>query len=385
MILRVSVNPELFLWALERLGKDAERRNIYKKFKNLSEWIEGKSQPTFKQLEDFSKATYVPTGYFFLKTPPKEDTPIPDFRTMRKSETARLSPNLLDTIYLCQQRQGWYHDFIRSTYGEKLDFVGSININSPIKESAKKIRHYFGLVDGNLNFRTWEEHLSFFIEKVREQGVLVMINSIVGSNTHRKLDVDEFRGFALSDDFAPLIFINGADAKSAQIFTLAHELAHIGLGKSALSNTSLILNSSNRIEAWCNKVAAELFVPIDYFKKENVGDNPLESVPRLTKKYKVSSLVILRRLFDAKFIRKNDFEVAYKEELEKIKIRPKGKKGGGDFYRTIKSRIGKTFAQDVIISTLEGQTPFTDALDLLGVKKINTFDKMAKDLKISKA
>ena len=193
-----------------------------------------------------------------MEKPPKEDLPIPDFRTIKNVEISRPSPHLLDTIYQCQQRQTWYRDLILSGDGEKLKFVGSINQSMPVPQAAKILRNYFGLDqenDDSHRTSTREGYLKSFIEKARKQGVLVMVNSIVGSNTHRKLDVNEFRGFAISDELAPLIFINGADSKSAQMFTLAHELAHLGLGKSALSNSDLISNISNSTEVWCNKVA----------------------------------------------------------------------------------------------------------------------------------
>ena len=206
---------------------------------------------------------------------------------------------------------------------------------------------------------------------------MVMVNSIVGSNTHRKLDVNEFRGFALSDDFAPLIFINGADSKSAQMFTLAHELAHISLGKSALSNADLFSRPSDSVEVWCNKVAAEFLVPLKSIRQEDVGDRPLEVVSNLTRSYKVSSLVIIRRLRDAGYLDAKQFEAAYERELRRLKRLSK-KGGGGNFYRTMEARVGKRFAQDVVISALGGQTSFTDALHLLGVKKMETFDKIAK-------
>ena len=381
MTLRVDVKPEFFTWAMERSGKS--RSQLHKRFKKLPQWTKGDEKPTLKQLESFAKATYAPLGYFFLDQPPEEKLPIPDFRTMRNVEIPRPSLNLLDTVHLCQQRQDWYHDLIRFMGEEKLDFVGRLNRRESIEKTAKRMNDHFEFwPEKNQRIRTWKECLKTFIDKVRKKGIMVMANSIVGSNSHRKLDVNEFRGFALSDDFAPLIFINTADSKSAQMFTLAHELAHIGLGKSALSNPDMLTNPSNHTEAWCNKVAAEFLVPLMSIKKEDMGDNPLQEVPRLTQRYKVSSLVIIRRLLDAERITRDEFERAYKREFRKFK-KP-SVQGGGDFYKTMEARIGNRFAQDVINAALGGLTSFTDALHLLGIKKMKTFDKIANKSEKSK-
>ena len=375
MALSVSIKPDFFTWAIRRSGK--EMRQLRKKFKKLPEWTEGTGQPTLRQLEEFAKATFVPIGYFFLNKPPDEAIPISDFRTMKNVEISHPSPNLLDTIYLCQQRQYWYHNFVRSEYGEKVSFVGSLDRKESIEKTAENMRSYFKIdLEENKKIRTWEEYLKLFVNKVRERGVMVMISGIVRSNTRRKLDTNEFRGFALSEDFAPLIFINGADSKSAQMFTLAHELAHIGLGKSVLSNADLFSRPSNNLEVWCNKVAAEFLVPLKSIKE--TGLNNLKQVPELTRIYKVSSLVILRRLFDAKSISRNEFERAYKKECKRlIKI---SQKKGGDFYRTTESRVGTHFARDVMISVFEGQTTFTEAMRLLCVKRAGTLNTLGKRL-----
>ena len=379
MTLRVAVNPEFFKWARERADKDPNK--LRKKFKNLTEWERGKIQPTFKQLENFAKATYAPFGYFFMDRPPKEKIPIPDLRTIGNVEITRPSPDLLDTIYLCQQRQDWYREFICSMGAKALDFVGTVNIRESIEKTAEKMRTTLGFsLDKRRKASTWTEALRLFVEKIDEVGIMVMISGVVGSNTQRKLDTNEFRGFALSDDFAPLIFINGADSKSAQMFTLAHELAHIWPGKSALSNTDLTSHPSNSVEVWCNKVAAEFLVPLENIKRDNIGNKPLEAVPDLVRNYKVSSLVIIRRLLDAQYIKRDEFDKAFKKELQRIKNLSKGK--GGDFYRTIGVRDGKRFMRDLIASTLEGHTSLTEALRLLGIKKMDTFQNIGKELGI---
>ena len=379
MTLRVTVKPELFKWAMERADKDS--KELIKKFKNLKEWEQGTILPTFKQLENFSKATYTPFGYFFMDKPPEEKIPIPDLRTIENMEIIHPSPNLLDTIHLCQQRQDWYREFICSMGENNLDFIGSVNIRESVEKTAAKMRKTLGFdLQERKDASNWSDGFRLFLDKTDNAGIMVTTSCVVGSNTQRKLDINEFRGFALSDDFAPLIFINGTDSKSAQMFTLAHELAHIWLGKSALSN-AVVLNthSSNNIEVWCNKIAAEFLVPLKSIKQHDVKKNPIASVSILSKNYKVSSLVIIRRLFDAKYINRNEFEQAYEKELKRINS-PSNKKSGGDFYKTMGVRAGKRFMQDLISSTLEGHISFTEALRLLGIKKMDTFKGLGKEL-----
>ena len=244
---RVTVRPELLHWACERAGFDLE--TLGHRFPKLADWARGKGSPTLKQLEGFAKATSTPVGYLFLQMPPVERMPIPDFRTMAKNYAERPSPNLLETVYLCQQRQEWYRDFARSNRSDRLSFVGSVQTASDVVTTAGQIRAALGF---DLNERrrlpTWTDALRRFIEQADALGVLVMVSGVVGSNNRRKLDPREFRGFALTDDLAPLVFINGADTKAAQIFTLAHELAHIWIGQSALSDSQASLVPEHKVE-----------------------------------------------------------------------------------------------------------------------------------------
>jgi Zn-dependent peptidase ImmA (M78 family) len=163
-----------------------------------------------------------------------------------------------------------------------------------------------------------------------------MINGVVGGNTHRKLDPNEFRGFALVDDLAPVIFVNGADTKAAQIFTLAHELAHVALGGSAVSRPDLAdLDVSNSTERWCNQVAAELLVPLASINIEyDAGAELSEELDRLARFYKVSTLVVLRRIYDAKRMSAAKYRAAFPDELKRVLAFSAGKSSGGNFYNT---------------------------------------------------
>lgn len=157
----------------------------------------------------------------FLPEPPEEHIPIPDFRTMRDARLRRPSPDLLDTIYLCQQRQDWFHDFAVGAGYNKRAFVGSLAPGTDVRTAADAIRKQLAFsTDARRQSPTWTEAVRAFIQLAEDLGALVMVSGVVGNNTHRKLDPEEFRGFALVDDYAPLIFVNGADTKAAQMFTL---------------------------------------------------------------------------------------------------------------------------------------------------------------------
>ena len=257
----------MFRWACERAG--FEPGVLAERFPRLDAWERGEAQPTLKQLESFAQATHTPVGYLFLLEPPVEKVPIPDFRTMGNERLGRPSADLLDTIYLCQQRQEWYRDFAR-TEGEDASPVRGLREPGErhrgdgqpacAAPSASTSRSAGGRRAGRRRSAASSDWRTI-------SDVLVMVSGVVGSNNRRKLDPEEFRGFALADPLAPLVFVNGADTKAAQMFTLAHELAHIWLGQSALSDVAPVSSPSHATEIWCNQVAAELLVPLAVFRR----------------------------------------------------------------------------------------------------------------------
>jgi Zn-dependent peptidase ImmA (M78 family)/transcriptional regulator with XRE-family HTH domain len=379
-MLRVEVKPELLTWARERAGRNLA--SLVNRFPKIGLWESGEQKPTLKQLEAFAKAVHVPVGYLFLSSPPEEELPIPDMRTPGNRFLGSASADLLDILYLCQRRQAWYRDYARTTGEVPLEFAGSVSINASIIETAQAMRDILRFnIEDRKNCPAWTEALRRFIQQAEDIGVLIMISGVVGSNNQRKLDPDEFRGFALADDLAPLVFINGADTKAAQMFTLAHELAHLWLGQSALSDQSANLFSSKKIERWCNAVAAELLVPESALRKEVLGKMPLNMVSELARKFKVSTLVILRRLYDLKKINKPQFHQSYSRELHKLISIPRS--SGGDFYLTQEVRASRRFVHALVASTLEGQTLYRDAFQLLTIKKEKTFLELGARMGIS--
>ena len=380
-MIRIPVNPDLFRWACKRSG--IPRENLAAKFKKLPEWEAGTTKPTLKQVEAFARAVHVPVGYLFLTEPPEEAVPISDFRTFAAREATRPSPNLLDTIYTCQERQSWYRDFVRVASQPKLDFVDSTTVEASPAAVATEMREVLSFdLEARRSCPTWTDALRLFIRQTEEAGVLVMVSGIVLSNVHRRLDSSEFRGFALSDPLAPLIFINGRDTKAAQMFTLAHELAHIWLGSSALSNLGVAPGSGfRREEVWCNAVAAEFLVPLATLRSDLRQDEPLsDALPRLAYTFKVSTLIILRRLLDEGRISRNCFDEEWEQEADRLMALVKGGSDGGDFYHTTLARVSHRFARALVVSTLEGHTLYRDAFRMLGIKKITTFNNLGRKI-----
>jgi Zn-dependent peptidase ImmA (M78 family) len=379
MTVRVQVQPQMLRWALTRAALRAD--DLVRRFPKLSEWEAGEKQPTLKQLEDFANATHTAVGLLLLAEPPDEPVPIPDFRTMANTAIARPSPNLLDTVYLCEQRQEWFRDYALSNAGDPLPIVGSLSPSDDVMHAARILGEAlaFGVEDRRA-YSNWSEALRSLSENAENLGILVMISGVVGSNTHRGLNPEEFRGFALADDLAPVVFINGADTKAAQIFTLVHELAHVWIGETALSDTTAASIPTNDVERWCNEVAAEVLVPRTAIASEYQRTDDLTAeLDRLARVFKVSTLVVLRRIRDVGADLPGDFSTLYADELQRVlSLRAGG--SGGNFYNTQPVRVSKRFARAVIGSTLEGQTLYRDAFQLLGFKKHSTFVELAHSL-----
>ncbi len=381
-MIRVPVNPNLLVWARERAG--LAQADLEGKFAKIGAWEVGEVQPTLKQVEAFASAVHVPVGYLFLSEPPQESVPIPDFRTIAGQEVVMPSPNLLDTIYACQERQGWYREFARIAGQSPLPFVGSATTRMGPETAAARMRDALKFeVTARRDCPTWEDALRLFIRQAEAVGVLVMVSGVVMSNNHRRLDPDEFRGFALSDALAPLVFVNGADTKAAQMFTLAHELAHLWLGASALSDTGARpAHGSRSEEVWCNAAAAEFLVPLDALKgKLQPGEHVPAAMSRLARAFKVSTLVILRRLLDAGWIERDAFEEHWLKERERLRRYTQGE--GGNFHRTTITRVSRRFAQALVVSTLEGQTLYRDAFRMLGISKMETFRSIGREAGVS--
>ena len=378
---RAIVQPRMLIWARERAGLDLDE--LTERIPQLPSWESGDRQPTVKQLEDFARKTHVSFGLLFLSKPPVEEVPIADFRTpLGENNAFPLSPNLLDTIYSMQSRQCWLRAN-RIDCGEiPISIVGSSTLADSPELLAKAMRSTLELDHGwAKQTDTWASAVGELRRRIERIGVMAVINGVVGNNTHRKLDISEFRGFALCDSYAPLIFVNGTDAKSAQIFTLAYELAHVWLGRlgEGISELTRLQSNDNEIETFCDRAAAEFLLPAlelsEHWPKVQANHSRFQTLAR---QFKVSPTIVARRALDLQFISRTEY-VSFFDAYTRNEQRRKLRSGGGNFYGKQDCRVGRLFATEAIKAALEGRLSFRDAYRLTQLHSI-TFDKYAMHL-----
>jgi Zn-dependent peptidase ImmA (M78 family) len=370
MGLEVEINNNIIHWAIIRAGYDVDTFML--SHPKVKDWVEDKKKPTISQLEDFSAKVHLPFGYLLLDQPPEEKISIPYFRSS-KNETREISLEVKDTIKLIKNRQEWLSDYLKENNYGVINFVGKFKGGNHTQNIVTDMRNTLNLKDNwAQSFSTWEETLEGFADTIEETGINVVFNGIVGSNTHRPIPVTECRGFILSDPYAPFMFINGADSKAAQIFTMAHELAHVWIGESAGFDFRQMQPADDPKEILCDKVAAELLVSATLFRAtwENCQD-----FKKLSGIFKVSQIVIARRALDLGMINKDQFFVFYNDYINQDFRKRDDKESGGNFYSTQKKRLGIRFSSIINQAIRENKLLYRDAYSLTGMsgKTYHTF------------
>lgn len=369
MSTRVNVSQEMLTWAIARAGY--ELPVFAEKFPPVQKWLDGDKEPTVKQLEAFSKKVYLPFGYLFLPEPPKEELPIPYFRS-NVGRIARVSINVYDTILLLQQRQDWLRDYLEENDFEPLPFVGRFRNSSDVHAIVADIRNVLRLPEGWASeFSTWTDALDHLAKAIEDKGIIISFNGVVENSTKRTIPVDECRGFVLVDEIAPFMFINNGDFKSSQMFTIVHELAHVWTGHSAGFDFRKMQPADDPIEKLCDRVAAEFLVPTRMFDEEWTRNPNINAVARF---FKVSEIVVARRALDTgKWTRSQFFE--FYEAYSQREFKKKDKQPpGGDFFATAKKRLSITFAAHIHQAVKSGQILYRDACKLTSMKG-DTFEK----------
>lgn len=381
------INGKMIRWARERARLSpkelAEKCGI--DLETVQEWeSDGRAIPVTKA-KQLAKLALIPYGLLFADNPPDEKIPFADYRTHGSFGIQRPSPELLETIDDAKLKQEWYREYLISEEFAPLNYIGKYTIDDNPEFVAQEIKRILGVDDTEYyNCKNWEEAFRYLINHAEDAGITVIVNSTFKNNTHRPLDVEEFRGFVLSDNYAPVIFINGKDAKAAQMFTLMHEIAHLFIGESGICDDAFAGDASHPQEAWCNKVAAEFLTPKEQFlelwKEGESADSNLDTI-RL--RLKVSRLVAIYRADQLKLIsyeEKQEFVSIEMAGIEAYKLKQKESKGGPNPYLLKRFKTGRNLALAVISEVKANRMLYRDAFHLLGVKNIESLNTFANTL-----
>lgn len=358
------INRNIVTWAIERAGYDVTTFiNDFPSFR-IKELLSDNKTPTLKQLESFSTKVHIPFGYLFLTDPPVERLLFPFFRS--KSQTGSISLNLYDTVSLIQRRQEWLKEYLTDIDFEPLQFVGKYDVDTDYKTIVADIRQTLKISeDWACHHINYENALNYIADRVEIANITIVFNSIVENNTSRPISVDEFSGFVMVDHIAPFMFVNSADGKAAQLFTIIHELAHIWIGVSAGFNNESLLPADDPIEILCDKVAAEFLVPEHLFI---IAWNRKPSLDTLSRYFKVSKIVVARRALDLQKLTKDQFFSFYNEYTNQVQYKKDNQGSGGDFYATAKKRVGLRFVGLVNQAIRENKLLYKEAYKITGLK-----------------
>ena len=366
------INPAVLRWAASRAGVEVADLSVTfrKPPEAIQSWLDGSSTPTFKQAQRLAKRLRVPFGYLFLTEPPEEDLPIRDFRRVHGADLREPSVDLRDVVADVLLKQDWYWDFRMEHNEPPLACVGRFSLRSPVPRVAEDIRAALEF-ETKVRPQDQSRFLRAFVSQVEALGILVMRNGIVRQATNRALNVEEFRGFSITDPMAPVVFINNADSNAAQVFTLAHELAHVWIGEGGVSDADLTMmrRDTGDIEAFCNEVAGELLLPWSELRHpwSNRSVSKKNWVRSMSKRFHVSTVMVARQLWTHDAIDRDEFFEIY--ELERGNWIPSQRTTtGGDYYRMVPIRNSRLLTEAILESVAAAETSIRDASRMLGVK-----------------
>ena len=260
-------SPAVLTWAREGAERNGQT-GLCERFPDLEAWEQGHKCPSLDQVIELAEVIHIPYFYLLDDEPSERDNnPSGGFYTPEGMEEGPISWNLRDTIHDMLLRQDWLRGYRAWSDVDLLEFVGSASLTDAPRKVAREIRDALGLEPGwAARCSNQAKALAELRRRVWELGVVTVIDDVVKHTPERKLNPDEFRGFALSNKWAPFVFVNGSVSKPAQMLTLVHELVHIWLGHSCtcidvLDQLAVTGETGCDVEEFCNEVAAEVLLP----------------------------------------------------------------------------------------------------------------------------
>lgn len=383
---KAYITTKVFKWAREsaKMTEEIAASKIAVSVEKLKEWETGESFPTIRQAQNLAKAYKRPFALFFLPDIPNDFQPLQDFR---KPGSKELSTSSIFIIREIQQKQAWISDLNKENNENIVPFVGRFSIKDSTIKVAQDILDTLNI--SPLNYKTNNPILEW-IDKAESNGVFISRTSFIHSRL--KLDSNEIQGFAIADNYAPFVFINSDDWKSPQLFTLVHELVHIWIAETGISNDlepSIKKGASiNPIELFCNEVAANALMPLEFIESldKNAFDNAKE-VYKNAKTIGVSSFALIVRALNLNIISLDSYkklkveadfeynEFLKREAEKKARQKEKEKTGGPNYFLLQLNRNSRLFTQAVLDAFNGGYIEPTQASNLLNVK-VNKFSKL---------
>ena len=379
----LRLQPNVLRWARERadLTTDELARKVNLKAERVQEW-ESSGAISMTWAERLADVTHSPLGFLFLSLPPYETLPIGDFRTRAGDTPLNPSLELLETVYAMQHRSEWMREELIDTGAEPVQLVGAFQPGASTADAADSMRSTLGLAkDWATSAQSWSDATELLRDQAQAAGILMVFNGVVRNDTSRKLNPSEFQGFALVDEYAPLIFVNNADYKAAQMFTIAHELAHLFVGEGGVSAIESLLPTDHHIEILCDRIAAEFLVPEAELRSfwPNVSDRA-DCYQQTARHFKVSRVVTARRALDLNLIDRAAFFDFYAQNKTQGN-RNQQTSPGGNFWNTQRWRIGVRFATAVVRAVRAGRLSHREAYALTGLRG-STFESMPSKMGI---
>lgn len=387
---KAYITPNVLKWAREsaRMTEETAAAKVSVKVDRLKEWEAGTSQPTIKQAQKLAKAYKRPFALFFLPEIPRDFQLLQDFR---KSGSKSLTTSSIFIIREIQQKQAWISDVYSENQEEKLDFVGRFSIEDDPQSVAKDILDTLKI---NPALYKTDNPIKEWIDAAESNGIFVSRTSFIHSRL--KLDSEELQGFAIADAHAPFVFVNSDDWNAPQLFTLVHELAHIWIAETGISNEiEPDLKQKDKfhpVELFCNEVAANALMPKEIILNfDSASFNNSKDVFKVAKQLGVSSFALLVRALNLNIIslpiyqklKKQadiDFAEYLKREAEKkAKQKEKDKQGGPNYFLLQLNRNSRLFTQTVLDAFRGGFIEPTLASNLLNVQ-VNKFSKLESQL-----
>ncbi len=386
-----GIQPGILRWARETAGYTLSdtAAKIKRSAEELSAWETGTQAPTYPQLEKLAYEIYKrPIAIFFLPKPPEESTPKQEFRTLPDAELDNLIP---DTRFKIRKAHA-YQISLREVFEnvnpserkiwQRMSLVYS---NNPldVARQAQKIREHIGItISEQSKWKDVDAALKSWRYAIEDNGVFIFKDT---------LKQGEISGFCLTDAHFPLIYINNSTPKTRQVFSLAHELAHLLMdanGMSKLGDPSYIdklPDDRRRLEQFCNAIAAEVLIPTDDFQEqskqllanvENISDSEIEN---LSHRYQVSREAILRRFLNQGRVSADFYKEKARLWIEQQKPKNNDSKRVGNWYNTTNMYFSPRFVREVISQHYNQRISLEQAVDLLGINTKN-FDGLEQKI-----